>query len=164
MSQTNAADISINAQYIKDLSFENGDAPQSFLPGEGEPRLEVMVNVQSRPIGERPRDPSLTNGSSEIERLFEVTLLLRTEARRGDQRLYIAELQYAGLFGTPALPEPALKQFLLVEAPRLLFPFARTILANIVQDGNFPPLLLQPIDFSQMLREQEVQPKAVASA
>jgi preprotein translocase subunit SecB len=145
--------LAVNAQYVKDMSFESPFAPQIFAqqPPGVEPRVEINVNVQSQAVGEN---------------VFEVVLRLKTESRIGDKTGFICELAYAGIFTLPAkLPEPQLRMALMVECPRLLFPFARAIIADAVREGGFPPLLLLPIDFAEMLRQNELaQTKPAASA
>lgn len=134
-----AAGIAVNAQYVRDLSFENPNAPAIFMPGQGgDPRLEVEVNVQTRIMGDR---------------LHEVLLTLKATSKFGEQTGFIAELAYAGLFTLPPVSEQELRNLLLVECPNQLFPFARAILSDMVRDGNFPPLLLAPIDFAGMIRQ-----------
>ena len=134
--------IAVNNQYIKDLSFESPGAPQIFAAMTAQPALNVGVNVQTRPVGEN---------------VFEVVLLLKLEALSGEKPAFIAELSYGGVFTVPPLPEEALKFVLLVEAPSLLFPFARSIIATAVRDGGFPPLLINPIDFAAMYQANAVQ-------
>jgi len=124
--------ISIGAQYIKDLSFESPGAPQIFATAPSQPEINVGVNVHSRTLGEHA---------------YEVLLAIKLEAKLSGKLAYIAELSYGGAFSIPQMPEEQLRLFLLVEAPRLLFPFARAILADAVRDGGFAPVMLSPIDF-----------------
>lgn len=142
-----APSLTINAQYVRDLSFENPGAPAIFLPNQaGEPQLEVAVNVQSRKMGDA---------------LHEVILTMKATSKFGDKVGFIAELSYAGLFSVPAAAaEQELRNLLLIECPRQLFPFARAILSDMVRDGNFPPLLLAPIDFAAIVRHNEERPTA----
>jgi preprotein translocase subunit SecB len=143
--------LTVNAQYVRDLSFENPNAPNIYLPQDNapQPNVELMVNVQSRTIAEGA---------------FEVVLTLKATSKLGDQIGFIAELAYAGVFSVPALPEPLLRSVLLVDCPQLLFPFARAILSDMVRDGNFPPLLVAPIDFAGLYRQQDDAEPARASA
>lgn len=138
------AAVTINAQYVRDMSFENPNAPNIYLPqpGEQEPTLELMVNVQSRALGDH---------------IHEVILTMKATSKLGDQTGFIAELAYAGLFSTPAMPDAQLRSLLLIECPRQLFPFARAILSDMVRDGNFPPLLLAPIDFASLYQQNVAQ-------
>jgi preprotein translocase subunit SecB len=130
--------VSIVAQYVKDLSFENPNAPAS-LQAQGAPQIEVQVNVGANRAGED---------------VFEVALKIEARARIEDQVSFAVELLYAGLFGLRNVPEEALEPFLLVEAPRILFPFARRVIADTTRDGGFPPLLLEPIDFGSLYMAQ----------
>jgi len=131
--------IGLGAQYIKDFSFENPNAPQIFNALQTPPQLTIDVDVLSRGIGD---------GN------FESVLKLKITSKLGDKTAFIAELSYAGLFGLPSLPEDQIKLFLLVEAPRLLFPFARAILANAVREAGYPNIIIQPIDFMSLYAAQ----------
>jgi preprotein translocase subunit SecB len=131
----------VAGQYVKDLSFENPGAPASFLQSDGTSSPSVAVSV----------DVSVQNVK---DRTFEVVLHLRAEADRDDKKLFLAEIQYGGIF-TLGDAKPEMQQLLLfVEAPRLLFPFARAIISNSVRDGGFPPLLVQPVDFAALHRQR----------
>lgn len=144
------AQFAINAQYVRDLSFENPNAPAIYVAQAqtGEPTLELMVNVQSRKVGDN---------------VHEVILTMKATSKAGETVGFIAELAYAGLFTVPALPEQQLRNLLLIECPSLLFPFARAILSDMVRDGNFPPLLLAPIDFAGLYQQNmEQQNRATA--
>jgi preprotein translocase subunit SecB len=131
--------IGMGAQYIKDFSFESPHAPQIFNDLATQPQMALDVNVLSRGFG---------NG------MFEAVLKIKLESKLADKTAFIAELAYAGLFTLPELPEEQIKLFLLVEAPRLLFPFARAIIANAVREGGFPNVALQPIDFMSLYAAQ----------
>ena len=140
----------VNIQYVKDLSFEVPGAPQIFSSMRSQPGVQINLDVQARRI-------------QEGQNVFEVTLAIRAEATEqpappepqqsavasgGEQRtVFIAELAYAGIFTLNGVPENSVEPVLLVECPRLLFPFARTILADVTREGGFAPVLLQPIDF-----------------
>jgi preprotein translocase subunit SecB len=125
--------IGVQTQYIKDLSFESPNAPHIFAPTQAAPELKMDFNITTRRMNDNT--------------MHEVALLLRLEVKIGDKVALIAELTYAGLFMLPSMPEEQLKFLLLVECPRLLFPFARAILANAIRDGGFPQFLIHPIDF-----------------
>jgi preprotein translocase subunit SecB len=129
---SNEPQVSILAQYIKDLSVENPSAPQVFS-WQVQPGLEVQFNIAVNPAGEF---------------VHEVTLKIEVSARSDNGVHFVVDLSYAGLFGLRNLPEEALQPFLLIEAPRLLFPFARQVIADAVSNTGFPPLLLDPIDFA----------------
>lgn len=141
--QPNGADanpqVGIIAQYVKDLSFENPNAPRSFQASQEQPRIDINVNVNARRAGDE---------------VFEVELKIEASAKQGDMTTFIVELVYGGLFGLRNVPDEALEPFLVVEAPRILFPFARRIVADATRDGGFPPLLLEPIDFAALYLSQ----------
>lgn len=131
------APIQVNAQYIKDLSFEVPGAPAVFLELAGsQPDLSVRVDLNATPLG----------GNN-----FEVSLQLAADAKVGERVAFIIELTYGGMFSVN-VPEEHLQPFLLIEAPRLLFPFARAIIAEITGGSGLPPLMLQPIDFAALYR------------
>lgn len=131
--------IVINAQYIKDLSFEAPHAPQIFgLLRDNQPNISVNINVNATPMGEN---------------VFEVVIDAAATCKAQDQTAFILELSYAGLF-TLNVPQEHLQPVLLIECPRLLFPFARNILAEASRDGGFPPLMLGPVDFVAMYQSQ----------
>ena len=120
------------AQYIKDLSIENPNSPQVYQWQE-QPRVDVQFNIDVARVSDE---------------VHEVVIKLEVSARSDSGVQFLVELSYAGLFGLRNFPEEAMGAFLLVEAPRLLFPFARQIIAEAVSSTGFPPLLLDPIDFT----------------
>jgi len=133
----------INAQYIRDLSFEVLSAPGIFqLMQQTQPDIQFNIKVDSNKF----EDPG---------NVFEVILLMEATAKVGDDIAFILELEYAGLF-VLNVPEEHLQPMVFIECPRLLFPFARNILAEITRDGGFPPLMLGPVDFVAMF-QQEMQ-------
>ncbi len=130
--------VTINAQYIKDLSFEAPETPAIFnLMGSEEPNISINVDVRAGKLGENT---------------YEVILNIKAGCQVGDKTAFMAELAYAGLFSLN-VPEETLKAVLLIECPRLLFPFARNIIADATRDGGFPPLMLNPIDFVALYRD-----------
>ncbi len=133
--------VSILTQYTKDFSFENPNAPAS-LQMTTAPRIEINVNVNAKRAGDD---------------LYEVELKIEAKAMNDDTTAFVVDLLYGGLFGLRNLPEEALEPFLVVEAPRILFPFARRIVADATRDGGFPPLLLEPIDFGSLYLAQQGQ-------
>jgi len=134
--------IQVNAQYIKDLSFEVPAAPGIFLDmNAGQPELSIKVDLNAQSLGNN---------------VFEVILQLAADAKIKDKTAFIVELTYAGLF-TLNVPEEHIQPILLIEAPRLLFPFARAIIADVTSSGGLPPLMLQPIDFAQLFRARMEQ-------
>jgi len=138
--------VSILAQYVKDLSVENPSAPQVYS-WQVQPSLDVQFNL---------------NVESADEGVHEVTLKFDISARSENGVHFVVDLSYAGLFGIRNVPAEALSPFLLIEAPRLLFPFARRVVADVTRDGNFMPLLLDPIDFGAMYLQQAQQASQLA--
>ena len=136
--QDAAPQVSAIAQYIKDLSAENPSAPQVFQ-WQGAPQLDVQFNINVNRISEE---------------VHEVVLRIELRASSEQGAHFLVDLSYSGLFGLRNIPEEALPPFLLVEAPRLLFPFARQIVAEAVSNLGFPPVLLDPIDFGNAYMAQ----------
>lgn len=144
--------LNVLAQYVKDFSFENPNAPRSLMQQGQQPQISVQINVN-------------TNGLSNTD--YEVELKLDGKAEIGGTTLFGFELVYAGVFRLQNIPQDNLPPLLMIECPRLLFPFAREIVANAVIHGGFPPLLLDPIDFvglfqQRMANLQAEQPGAQA--
>ncbi len=130
--------LNVLAQYIKDLSFENPNAPRSLGPHQQQPSINVQINVGAGNLS--PTD-------------FEVTLNIECKAEQTDGVLFSIELVYSGVFRIQNVPQDSLHPVVMIECPRLLFPFARQIIANAVRDGGFPPLLLDPVDFVALYRQ-----------
>lgn len=131
--------IGIESQYIKDLSFENPMGPASAAAIQKNPQISVEVS---------------TNGRMLSEGQYEVCLMIHGEATQNDSAVFVVELTYGGVITLDNVPEDAIQPVLLIEGARLLFPFARNIVADVTRDGGFPPLFLQPIDFMQLYRDQ----------
>jgi preprotein translocase subunit SecB len=132
------APITVNAQFLKDLSFENPNAPQSLVAPTA-PQIEVAVNVATRNLAPN---------------VFEVVLSMSGTAKREEETVFIVEVVYGGVFTLSGIPDEHVRPVLLIECPRLLFPFARNILADATRNGGYPPLLLQPVDFVDLYRRQ----------
>jgi preprotein translocase subunit SecB len=131
--------IGVLAQYMKDFSFENPNAPRSMAPTGQQPSINIQVNVDAAPM----------SGSD-----FEVTLRLEGKAELQGTLLFGFELAFGGVFRIQNVPAESLQPVVLIECPRLLFPFAREIVATAVRNGGFPPLLLDPIDFVGLYRQR----------
>ncbi|MBV9811519.1 MAG: protein-export chaperone SecB [Acetobacteraceae bacterium] len=169
MSETAAAPTAqqtpplvVNVQYVKDLSFEVPNAPGVYATLRAPPRVDINLDVQARRI-------------QEGQEVFEVVLVIRADATEppgngadapsgSAPRVFLAELSYGGIFTLNGIPENAVEAVLLVECPRVMFPFARNILADITRDGGFPPVLLQPIDFVAMWQARRAQGDAAPGA
>jgi len=139
------APLTINGQYVKDLSFEAPSTPHVFAVLQSEaPQIQVDIDVQAEP---------------KAEKLFEVVLKVRAEARAKEQLAYLLEVSYGGLF-TVHVPDQHLGPVLLVECPLILFPFLRRVVSDVTGDGGFSPLMLSPIDFAQLYRQRMQQMQA----
>ena len=147
--QGNGAVPSLNvlAQYIKDLSFENPNAPRSLQPREKAPDINININVNANPLSETD---------------FEVELKLEAAAGSDADAMFKVELTYGGVFRLQNIPEEAKGPAILIECPRMLFPFARQIVADATRNGGFPPLMIDPIDFAALYQQRiaEEQVKA----
>ena len=131
--------LSVLAQYTKDQSFENPNAPDSLRSGLAAPEIQIGIEIGRQ----------MLEGDN-----VEVTLMLKAEAKRGDQVAFIAELEYAGLFAFQGVGVEEIQPLILIECPRLLFPFARQIMAEMTQNGGYPPIMLEPPDFAAMFRDE----------
>jgi preprotein translocase subunit SecB len=131
--------IQIISQYVKDLSFEN----PSMGVNVRQPQIDFSVDLQARRVSETGP--------------FEVLLKLRVNAVQEEKTLFLLEIAYGGLFGLDKIPEEALQPVLLIEAPRLMFPYVRRIISDLVSDGGLPPLMIEPIDFAQLYRTKMQQ-------
>lgn len=151
----------VNIQYVKDLSFEVPGAPQVFSQLRAQPQVNINLDVQARRV-------------QEGQNAFEVAIVIRAEAHDASPAVagqapptpatvFVAELTYAGVFTLNGLPENAIEPVLLVECPRILFPFARNILSDVTRDGGFPPVLLQPIDFVALWQARRAQGQAASA-
>jgi preprotein translocase subunit SecB len=133
-----APQIAVLTEYIKDLSVESPNSPAVFQ-WQVQPQVDVQFNI---------------NVNNVADDVHEVVLKVKVEARSDNGAHFLIDLSYAGLFGIRNLPEEATGPFLLIEAPRLLFPFVRQVVADAVQQTGFPPLLLEPIDFNAVYLQQ----------
>jgi preprotein translocase subunit SecB len=136
--------INVLGQYVKDFSFENPNAPRSFAPAQQQeqPQLNVQINVGVAPLP--PTD-------------YEVTLKLEGKAELKGTVLFAFDLTFCGMFRIQNIPQEHLQPFLMIECPRLLFPFAREIVATAVRNGGFAPFLLDPVDFVAMYQQRMTQ-------
>ena len=129
--------MTIHAQYVRDLSFENPNAPDSLRPSANAPEMDINIGMDARKL----EDP-------EIKNLFEVVLNLRAAAMRGDDPVFIAEIQYGVTVSIgDEVPEDNHHPLLLIEMPRMVFPYVRQIVSDVTVQGGYPPLLLNPVDF-----------------
>lgn len=152
----------VNIQYVKDLSFEVPNAPAIYSTLRSAPAVNINLDVNATRL-------------QEGQDVFEVTLQIRAEATEppaappngaaaGGAPVFIVELAFCGVFTLNAIPAEQVEPVLLVECPRLMFPFARNILADVTRDGGFPPVLLQPIDFVSLWQQRRAQQQAAQTA
>src|SRR6478752_7670754 len=139
--------LSVLAQYTKDLSFENPGAPRSLQARDKAPEININVNVNANPLSDSD---------------FDVVLTLNAEAKDGDKIVFHTELVYGGVFRVTGFPQEHMLPLLFIECPRMLFPFARQIIADVTRNGGFPPLMLDPIDFAQMFQQKLAEDQAAS--
>ena len=143
MPQGDVPTINALAQYTKDLSFENPNAPRSLQPKEGQgPQINIQVNVNAQQLSETD---------------FEVELKLEGDAKIQNEVLFAFEVTYAGVFRLLNIPADQIHPAVMIECPRLLFPFARQMVAEAVRNGGFPPLYIDPIDFVALYRQRAAE-------
>jgi len=131
--------LRILAQYIKDASFENPNAPDSLRADQDAPQISINIEIGRQMVDDNT---------------VEVVLMLGAKAERDGKPVFLCELEYAGLFAFGNIAEEHVQPMILIECPRLLFPFARQIMAELTQNGGYPPILLEPPDFAAMFREE----------
>jgi len=141
--------VGVLGQYIKDLSFENPNAPKSFQePGEN-PNLQLNFNVGANRLGDDT---------------YEVTLHFEGAAKSDTTGIYQLDLVYAGVFRVENFPEERLRPFLFIDCPAILFPFVRRLIADLTREGGYPPLLIDPIDFAALYRRNAAKQQAEAES
>jgi preprotein translocase subunit SecB len=148
-NSTERPSLGVRAQYIVDFSFENPNAPGSLIPRPESPEVSVGFDVQAR---------------AGAENQFEVVLKVGARASQGEETVFAVELLYGGIFEIQGIPDDALQAVVMIECPRLLFPFARSIIANITREGGFPPLMLEPVDFVALYQSQIARAQAEQGA
>ena len=137
------APLTVSAQYIKDLSFENPSPLANMMSNEERPSISINIEAQAHNISERT---------------FEVSLRVKVDAKRKETQVFLLDLDYAGAFTIGnEVPEEYLRPILMIECPRILFPFARNIVATATQEGGYPALLLTPVDFADLYQRQIAQ-------
>ena len=141
--------LRVLAQYLKDHSFENPKAPQSFMDTGEQPAIDVSVDVSGRPLGNDQ---------------YEVELSVSAHAKRGGDVAFVVESTYAGAFEIKNVPQEQMEAIMLVECPRLLFPFLRQIIAETTTSGNFPPIMLDPLDFFAIYQQRKAQAASAPQA
>jgi preprotein translocase subunit SecB len=136
-----APQINVLAQYVKDLSFENPNAPRSLQPSQ-QPSINLQINVNAKPLSDTD---------------FEIELMVEGKAEAAGTVLFTFELVYAGIFRMTGVPQEASQAVMMIECPRLLFPYAREIVSSAVRNGGFPPLMIDPVDFVSLYRQKMAQ-------
>ncbi len=137
-----APQLNVVAQYVKDFSFENPNAPKSLTGGQEQPQINIQINVNATPVADND---------------IEVVLNLNGKAETKTGVMFSFELAFGGIFRIRNVPQESMNAVVLIECPRLLFPFAREIIATSVRNGGFPPLLLDPVDFVALYRQKMAQ-------
>ena len=142
--------LNVVAQFIKDLSFENPNAPRSLMSAGQQPQIGIQIKVDAAPLADND---------------VEVALKLEGKAEMNGTLLFAFDLTFAGVFRIRNVPAESMNPLVMIECPRLLFPFAREIVANTVRNGGFPPLLLDPVDFVGLYRQRmsQMQPQGAAA-
>ena len=138
-AESPAYQLIVNTQYLKDLSFESPRAPQTLMTQREAPEVNLTADVKARSLG-----PDV----------FEVVLNMGAHAKQKDDPVFVVELSYAAVVTVKDAPAELVPLLVFVETPRILFPFARAIIAGATRDGGFPPLLINPIDFAELLRRE----------
>lgn len=136
------AQLNVLAQYIKDFSFENPNAPRSLGGSQTQPAINIQINVGIAQLAETD---------------YEVSLKLEGKAEAAGSVLFAFDLSYSGVFRIQNVPQELIHPLVMIECPRLLFPFAREIIASAVRGGGFPPLLLDPVDFVSLYQQRMAQ-------
>lgn len=136
--------ITVHAQYIKDVSFENPNAPRSLLANAGKPDIQMNINVGLRDLQD-----------ADMPGAFEVSLRMRAAAMRGEKTAFIVEVEYAASVTVgEGVPQEAVHPLLMIEVPRLLFPFGRQLISELSQQGGYPALMIAPVDFQALYMQK----------
>ncbi len=130
--------LNVLAQYVKDFSFENPNAPRSLQPSNDQPQINIQINVNASPL----------------QSDYEIDLKIEGKAELGNSLLFAFDLVYGGVFRIQNVPQESIHPVLMIECPRLLFPFAREVIASAVRNGGFPPLYIDPVDFVGLYRQK----------
>jgi preprotein translocase subunit SecB len=148
MEQASSPGFAVKTQYIKDLSFENPNAPQSLLLTNMKPAIDVNVDLKAQKLQEN---------------IYEMTLHIAARAKNEDTALFLVDLAYAGIFQISGIAPDRVEPLLLIDCPFVLFPFARRVIADATRDGGFPPLMLDPIDFHSLYLQNQGRNKVAGA-
>ncbi len=149
-ASSSSARLLLNTHYVRDLSFENPNAPMVYAELPSAPTIDVSVDVDVKNLQER---------------LFEVILTMRVKAHAEELTVFLVELDFAGLATIgDGVAEPEVEKILLTEVPQHLFPFARAVISEVTRDGGFPPLLINPIDFDDLFESRKAKDAELAQS
>src|SRR3989440_5266234 len=157
------AQLSVLGQYIKDFSFENPNAPRSLTPTQTQPAINIQINVGVQQLADTDYEVTLKlEGKAETTDTVSAPSQSSGESKppAGGMVLFAFDLTFAGVFRVQNVPQEQLQPVIMIECPRLLFPFAREIVATSVRNGGFPPLLLDPVDFVSLYQQRMAQAQA----
>lgn len=135
--------VVVHAQYVKDISFENPNAPQTLRAGQDRPNMDININLDAKPVTDE-----------NVQGLYEVSIIMTASASTKDMAFFVAEITYGILVSMNDIPESQQHPILLIEVPKLGFPYVRQILSNLTAQGGYPPLMVNPVDFEAMYMEQ----------
>ena len=144
-----APSLTINAQYLRDLSFENPRAPESLLQQGGVPEVKIDVDVKARQLNQE---------------VYESVVSLKVEAQQNNQVSFVVEVDYGAVVTIKNAAQELVAALLLIEAPRIVFPFVRAVVADATRDGGFPPLMINPIDFAEVQRRKSAAQQTAPAA
>jgi preprotein translocase subunit SecB len=144
-----APSLTINAQYLRDLSFENPRAPESLMTQGGVPEVKIDVDVKARQLNQD---------------VFESVVALKVEAKQDGQVAFVVDVEYGAVVTIKNATQDLIAALLLIEAPRIVFPFVRSVVADATRDGGFPPLMINPIDFAEVQRRKAAQAQQAPAA
>lgn len=144
-SPENSPSFTIKGQYVKDISFESPNAPQSLFASNATPKIEVNVEIKAQKLQES---------------IFETTLHITARSTSDGNALFLADIAYAGIFEINNIPEEHIEPLVMIDCPFVLFPFARRVISDLTRDGGFPPLMLDPIDFHSLYMQNKARMQA----
>ena len=137
--------IAINAQYIKDFSFENPGAPGTLAALKNTPQIDLALDLNIQKMPEKD--------------YYEVEISINAKAVNEQKTLFLVDLKYAGIFNLINIPEDQIEMLLAVHCPAIIFPYARKIIADVTQDGGFQPLMIDPVDFGVLYSKKMTEGK-----
>ncbi len=135
--------LRVHAQYIRDVSFENPNAPETLKAGLEAPKMDIGFNMDARNVQD-----------TDAKGIYEVALKVTVNATRDEKTVFIAEVEYGAVVELSQVPEEKHHPLLLIEVPRMMFPYVRQIMSDLTQNGGYPPLMLNPVDFGQIYMQR----------